>query len=108
MMPAKSTSDQRTYSSMVYGLTAIRSPRGVCSGEARRRAGEPPGRAGRPLLARAASVLRAQPVRLQPAPQRGPADAQPPGGFGEFAARPLQRVHDRLALSLRERAGLVG
>src|SRR5690349_10601448 len=104
MIPAKSTSDQRTYSSMICGWAAMRSPRGCGSGEARRRAPEP-------LDARRgadAPVAGAQPVRLEAPPQRGPADAEPPGRLGEPAARASQRVDDGLALSLRQCARLLG
>src|SRR5438094_4552712 len=83
MMPAKSTSDQRTYSSMTYG------------------AGMP--RQARPLL-RGAKVAHA--VRAEPPPQRRATDPQPAGRFGETAARGLQGLEDRLALPVGEGAAV--
>src|ERR1043166_9428577 len=105
-MPARSTSDQRTYSSMMWGL-AVRLPRSVPEGgEARRRRDAPPGcervlRAGPP-------VAGAQPGGLQPTPQCCPADPQPPRGFRELAAGALQGVDNRLPLPVGQGAGLVG
>src|SRR6266487_286594 len=81
MMPAKSTSDQRTYSSTTYGAGMPR--------QARR-------------LLRGAKVADA--VDAQPPPQRGAADPQAPSRFGQPAARRLQRFEDRPALAVGERA----
>src|SRR6059036_1398983 len=80
MMPAKSTSDQRTYSS-------IRNGPGVMPGE------------GRTLPGGAKAV---QAVGLEAAPQRGAADAKPARRLGQFAARVLERLGDRLALAVGE------
>src|SRR6266511_231779 len=87
MMPAKSTSDHRTYSSMMNGPG-----RGgdAMPGEARR------------LWSRAKAF---QSVGLEPPPQRGAADPQAPGGFGQLALGVLQRVEDREPLPVRERLG---
>src|SRR3990172_315208 len=76
MMPAKSTSDQRTYSSMMKGLG------GGMPREARR------------LPGRAKAV---QAVRLEAAPQGGAADAEAARRLGELAAGVLERIEDRLA-----------
>src|SRR6266480_5840110 len=84
MMPAKSTSDQRTYSSTTYGAGMPR--------QARR-------------LLRGAKVAHA--VGAQSPPQRGATDAQPAGGFGQLAACRLQGVENRLALAIGERAAAV-
>src|SRR2546425_5489263 len=54
-----------------------------------------------------ATVAGAQPVGLQAAPQRRAADTEPSCRLGEPAAGALQRVDDRLALPLRQRARLL-
>src|SRR5882762_1314823 len=84
-MPAKSTSDQRTYSSMTNGCGAESG--GPIPGEAR-------------SLGRGAKAVH--PVRLEASPQRCAADAEPSRGFGEFATRVLQCVGDGLALAFGE------
>src|SRR5881396_255814 len=86
MMPAKSTSDQRTYSSMTNGCGAVLG--GPSPGEAR-------------SLGRGAEAVH--PVGLEASPQRCAADAEAPRGFRELAARILQRVGNRLALAFGER-----
>src|SRR6266699_3218631 len=86
MMPAKSTSDQRTYSSMTNGC-----------GE--RSGGPSPGEA-RTLGGGAKAV---HPVGFEASPQRRATDAEPPRGFRELAARVLQRVGNRRALPFGER-----
>src|SRR6266540_1957723 len=83
MMPAKSTSDQRTYSS-------IRNGPGVMPGEGR-------------MLPGGAKAVQA--VRLEAAPQRGAADAEPARRLGELTARVLQCLDDRLPLPVGQRLG---
>src|SRR6266508_2710003 len=83
MMPAKSTSDQRTYSSMRNGP-------GVMPGEARTLRG---------------GAKAVQSVRLEPPPQCRAADPEAPGRFGQLALGILQRVEDRQALPVGERLG---
>src|SRR6266702_770439 len=81
MMPAKSTSDQRTYSSMMKGP-------GVMPGEGR-------------MLPSSAEAVQA--VGLEPAPQRRAADAEPARRLRELAACVLQRLDDRLPLAVGQR-----
>src|SRR5256885_8082762 len=45
------------------------------------------------------------PVRLEASPERRAADAEASRGFGELAARVLQRIGDRLPLALGECQG---
>src|SRR5881396_199056 len=86
MMPAKSTSDQRTYSSMTNGCGAVLG--GPSPGEAR-------------SLGRGAEAVH--PVGLEASPQRRAADAESSRSFRELATRVLQRVGDGLALAFGER-----
>src|SRR5690242_3802270 len=98
MIPAKSTSDQRTYSSMTKGAGM---PRKVEVPRGRRKSAAPAPasrRAGLPVPV----VFLAHAVGLQAAPQRGTADAQPPRRFGQFPVRGLERVQNRLPLALGE------
>src|SRR6266511_3219321 len=86
MMPAKSTSDQRTYSSMMNGP----GPGGGCvmPGEARALRG---------------GAKAFQSVGLQAPPQRGAADAEAAGRFGQLPFGVLQRLEDRQALPVCQR-----
>src|SRR6266568_712589 len=79
MMPAKSTSDQRTYSSMTNGCGAV---------------------AGEGIPRRGAEAFH--PVGLETSPERRATDTEPPRGFRELAARVLQGRGDGLTLSLGE------
>src|SRR5713226_7569389 len=110
MMPAKSTSDQRTYSSMMNGVAGIASRIVGAEREARRRETATPG-SRRALGAHGGALSRPlagpQPVGPQPAPQRGAADPESACRLGQLALRDLERIEDRLALLLRERPGLV-
>src|SRR2546426_6150012 len=106
MMPAKSTSDHRTYSWMMYGLAGIAS-----------RTVKPSGKLGVVISPRQddGAVLGArrgpgapvpvgpEPIGSQPAPQRGSADAEPSRGLGQLPMRHLERVEDGLALALGQR-----
>src|SRR2546427_4221282 len=74
MMPAKSTSDHRTYSSMMYGLAGIASRTVEPEREARGR--QTPTPAQQRALdarrrARPSVPVRPEPIGTQPAPQRG-------------------------------------
>src|SRR4051812_46668310 len=51
------------------------------------------------------SAEAVDPVRLETSPKRRAADAQASRGFGELAARVLQRIGDRLPLALGECQG---
>src|SRR6266480_1696243 len=88
MIPAKSTSDQRTYSSMT--TVAARGRGGASPGEAR-------------SLRRGAEAVH--PVRLEAPPQRRAADPQAPRRFRQLAACVLQGVGDRLAFAFGESEG---
>src|SRR6266567_2222314 len=106
MMPAKSTSDHRTYSSMMYGLAGIASRTVEPEREARGRQSSTPARQ-RALdarrRARAAVPVGPEPIGTQPAPQSGAADAKPSRGLGKLPVRHLEGVEDGLALSLGQR-----
>src|ERR1041384_4003932 len=92
MMPAYSTSDQRTYSSTTKGAGT------GMPGEARSLPGHPvePGSAH-------ALLLPIHAVGLQPPPQRRATDAQPARRFSQLAVRRLQRVENGAPLLIRER-----
>src|SRR6266576_202024 len=111
MMPAKSTSDHRTYSSMIYGVAGIASRPVEPEREARVGKTPTPGSAGRRSGARggaSASVpVVAQAVGAQPAPQRRATDAEAPRGLGELALRHCEGVQDSLSLALRQRGAML-
>src|SRR5712691_3435509 len=111
MMPAASTSDQRTYSSMTNGVAGIISPTARRSGEGRAGGRATPA-AGAASDARggapASTAVGLQAVGLEAPPQCGAADAEAPGGLGEPAARAVEHLHDRLALTLSQRRGALG
>src|SRR5213080_3997213 len=101
MMPAKSTSDHRTYSSMMYGVAGIASrTMKLERGKRPRQDGAGLDACGRSL---ASPPVGRQPIGSQPAPQRGTADAEPSCGLRQSAGRRLQRVEDGLALALGQR-----
>src|SRR5690348_12682177 len=106
MMPAKSTSDHRTYSWMMYGMAGIASR--PVEPEREARVGKTPtpgsscGRSGACGGARASVSVVAQTVGAQPAPQRRATDAEPSRGLGELALRHFEGVEDRLPLALRQ------
>src|SRR6266702_4246855 len=109
MMPAKSTSDHRTYSSMMYGLAGIASRTVEPEREARGRQSSTPARQ-RALdarrRARAAVPVGPEPIGTQPAPQSGAADAKPSRGLGQRrAVDAVRQEHDFAEL---ERALLQG
>src|SRR6267378_746437 len=103
MMPAKSTSDHRTYSSMMYGLAGIASR--TVEPEREARGGQTP-KPARPRALdarrwpRASVPVRPEPIGTQPAPQRGTADTESSRGLGQLTVRHLEGVEDGLALSL--------
>src|SRR3989442_12312622 len=96
MMPAASTSDHRTYSSMTNGVAGMISPTARRSGEGRAggraapaarpapdaRGGAPPSTAG-----------GLQGVGLHTPPQGGAADAEAPRGPGEPAAGAVAQLN---------------
>src|SRR5947208_1240385 len=111
MMPAASTSDHRTYSSMTNGVAGITSPTARRSGEGRAgRRATPAERAASDARggAPASTAVGLQAVGLETPPQGGAADAEAPGGFGEPAVRAVEHLDDRLALPLGQRRGLLG
>src|SRR2546427_89029 len=108
MMPAASTSDHRTYSSMTNGVAGIISPTARRSGEGRAGGRATPAeraasdaRGGAP----ASPAVGLQAVGLETPPQSGAADAEAPGGLGEPAARAVEHLDDRLALPLGQGRG---
>src|SRR6266540_2411195 len=103
MMPAKSTSDQRTYSWMTYGVAGIAS-RARPEREARRPETTSPGcRARLDARGRSPLPLGAQAVRAQPPPQRRATDPEPARGLCQATLRQLERLHDGSALALGQR-----
>src|SRR5437667_3681224 len=103
MMPAASTSDHRTYSSMTNGVAGMISPTARRSGEGRAGGRATPAeraasdaRGGAP----ASTAVGLQAVGLETPPQRGAADAEAPRGLGEPAAGAVEHIDDRLALPL--------
>src|SRR3989475_8620111 len=108
MMPAASTSDHRTYSSMTNGVAGIipRTGRGRGEGRGGGRA-TPAERAASAARggAPASPAVGLQAVGLETPPQSGAADAEAPGGLGEPAARAVEHLDDRLALPLGQGRG---
>src|SRR5437867_1704527 len=90
MMPAKSTSDHRTYSSMMNGPGWAGGGADAMPREARRLRG---------------GAKAFQPVGFEPAPQRRATDPQAARGLGELALGVLERVEDRQALAVGEGLG---
>src|SRR3989442_4319142 len=108
MMPAASTSDHRTYSSMTNGVAGIISPTARRSGEGRAGGRTTPAeraasdaRGGAP----ASPAVGLQAVGLEAPPQGGAANGEAPGGLGEPAARAVEHLDDRLALPLGQGRG---
>src|SRR2546427_8107707 len=100
MMPAASTSDHRTYSSMTNGVAGMISPTARRSGGGRAGGGATPAehapsdaRGGAP----ASTAGGVQAVGLETPPQRGAADAQAPRGLRAPAAGALQPLDHRPA-----------
>src|SRR5207245_10750039 len=110
MMPAKSTSDHRTYSSMMYGLAGIASRTVEPEREARgRQSSTPPRRRGvldARRRARASVPVGPKPIGTQPAPQGGAADAKPSRGLGKLPVRHLEGVEAGRAPPVRQRGGV--
>src|SRR2546428_2387888 len=111
MMPAASTSDHRTYSSMTNGVASISSPTARRSGESRAGGRATPAesaasdaRGGAP----ASTAVGLQAVGFETPPQRGTADAEAPRGLGEPAARAVEPLPDRPAPTLSQRRGALG
>src|SRR2546425_11127022 len=111
MMPAASTSDHRTYSSMTNGVAGMISPTARRSGEGRAGGRATPAeraasdaRGGAP----ASTAVGLQAVGLETPPQGGAADAEAPRGLGEPAAGAVEHLDDRLALTLGQRRGALG
>src|SRR2546425_5120545 len=99
MMPAASTSDHRTYSSMTNGVAGMISPTARRSGEGRAGGGAAPAeRAASDALggAPASTAGGLQAVGLEAPPHRGAADGQAPHGPGLATAGALAHLHDRL------------
>src|SRR2546427_10385071 len=99
MMPAASTSDHRTYSSMTNGVAGMISPTARRSGEGRAGGRATPAeraaldaRGGAP--ASTADGLPA--VGLETPPQGGAAEAEAPRGLGEPAAAAVEPLADPL------------
>src|SRR5439155_1136609 len=111
MMPAKSTSDHRTYSSMIYGVAGIASRPVEPEREARVGKTPTPGSAGRRSGARggaSASVpVVAQAVGAQPAPQRRATDAKAPRGLGELPLRHCEALQHGQPLALPQRGAML-
>src|SRR2546428_14132001 len=99
MMPAASTSDHRTYSSMRNGVAGITSPTARRSGEGRAgRRATPAERAASDARggAPASTAVGLQAVGLETPPQGGGADAGGPGGFGGSAVLAVGHLAERL------------
>src|SRR5437667_7270061 len=93
MMPAKSTSDHRTYSSMMYGLAGIASRTVESEREARGRQTPTPAQQwalNARRRARPSVPVRRDPKGPQPAPKRSAAVPEPPPGLGKLTGRPAQ------------------
>src|SRR5438552_2940628 len=106
MMPAKSTSDHRTYSSMMYGLAGIASRTVESEREARGRQTPTPAQQwalSARRRARPSVPVRPEPIGTQPAPQRSAADAEASRGLGKLTVRHVEGVEDGLALSRGQR-----
>src|SRR2546428_13979695 len=96
MMPAASTSDHRTYSSMTNGVASISSPTARRSGESRAGGRATPAesaasdaRGGAP----ASTAVWLQAVGFETPPQRGTADVEARRGLGQPAGRAGEHPH---------------